>query len=225
MLITLIIILGLCLGSFATCLTYRSKYHYSLLYPHSFCETCQHNLTWWQLIPVLGYVLQKGHCHFCHQKISPFSTYIELGFALLLGSVCYFLPWEIWPNFILTSFWLLCLSLEDWQDTTISLYLLVLGAIGPLTLAPLQLSFTQVVLLGVLLWENWTKKLGYGDTFVILVLGITLGDQTLASILFIASLAALIYVKYTKQHALPFVPFLSLGYLLSLPVALNWAKF
>ena len=50
------------------------------------------------------------------------------------------------------------------------------------------------------------KKLGYGDTFVILVLGITLGDQTLASILFIASLAALIYVKYTKQHALPFRP-------------------
>ena len=89
----------------------------------------------------------------------------------------------------------------------------------------MQLSFTQVVLLGVLLWANWTKKLGYGDTFVILVLGITLGDQTLASILFIASLAALIYVKYTKQHALPFVPFLSLGYLLSLPVALNWAKF
>lgn len=182
-------------------------------------------MTWWQLIPVLGYVLQKGHCHFCHQKISPFSTYIELGFGLLLGSICYFLPWEIWPNFILTSFWLLCLSLEDWQDKTISLYLLVLGAIGLLTLAPLQLSFTQIVLLGVLLWANRTKKLGYGDTFVILVLGITLGDQTLASILFIASLAALIYVKYTKQHALPFVPFLSLGYLLSLPVALNWAKF
>lgn len=107
MLITLIIILGLCLGSFATCLAYRSKYRCSLLYPHSFCETCQHNLTWWQLLPVLGYVLQKGHCHFCHQKISPLSTYIELGFGLLLGSVCYFLPWEIWPNFILTSFWLL----------------------------------------------------------------------------------------------------------------------
>ncbi|MDO5883059.1 hypothetical protein [Ligilactobacillus animalis] len=76
-----------------------------------------------------------------------------------------------------------------------------------------------------LLWANWTKKLGYGDTFVILVLGITLGDQTLASILFIASLTALIYAKYTKQHAFPFVPFLSVGYLLSLPIALNWAKF
>ena len=86
MLITLIIILGLCLGSFMTCLAYRSKYHYSLLHPHSFCETCQHNLTWWQLIPVLGYVLQKRSLSFCHQKRShPFSTYIELGFGLLLA--------------------------------------------------------------------------------------------------------------------------------------------
>ncbi|WP_279074193.1 prepilin peptidase [Ligilactobacillus animalis] len=71
MLITLIIILGLCLGSFATCLAYRSKYRCSLLYPHSFCETCQHNLTWWQLLPVLGYVLQKGIVIFATKRSHP----------------------------------------------------------------------------------------------------------------------------------------------------------
>ena len=50
---------------------------------HSVCDNCHHPLSWWQLIPILGFIIQRGHCHWCDAKISPFFPLSELTIILV----------------------------------------------------------------------------------------------------------------------------------------------
>lgn len=42
---------------------------YNLLRPRSHCPDCGHTLSWWELIPVLGYLLLRGRCRACSRPI------------------------------------------------------------------------------------------------------------------------------------------------------------
>src|SRR5699024_12621278 len=75
--------LGTCLGSFISCVAYRYKLGISIIYPRSFCDNCSQTLQYWQLIPIIGFILQKRKCYFCYQKISLCSTVIELDFCVM----------------------------------------------------------------------------------------------------------------------------------------------
>ncbi|WP_241700033.1 prepilin peptidase [Ligilactobacillus salivarius] len=79
----LLFILGTCLGSFISCVAYRYKLGISIIYPRSFCDNCSQTLQHWQLIPIIGFILQKGKCHFCKQKIPLSSTVIELAIGVI----------------------------------------------------------------------------------------------------------------------------------------------
>ncbi len=69
--------------------------------------------------------------------------------------------------------------------------------------------------------SKFTKEaVGYGDSWIILLLGIVLGIFEALQVLFVASLMAavvgLFYLwirKWKRSAALPFVPFLTLAYL------------
>lgn len=74
---------------------------------------------------------------------------------------------------------------------------------------------------GCLLASRYTKEaIGYGDSWIILELGICLGGMRLLQMLLVASLAAglfglfCLWVKGWKRNtSLPFVPFIALAYL------------
>ena len=110
----LLFILGTCLGSFISCVAYRYKLGISIIYPRSFCDNCSQTLQHWQLIPIIGFILQKGKCHFCKQKIPLSSTVIELA----IGVIFIFNTIIIAnTNLIFTSLlvvWLTLVSLEDY---------------------------------------------------------------------------------------------------------------
>lgn len=67
---------------------------------------------------------------------------------------------------------------------------------------------------------KWTKEaIGYGDGWVILLLGVYLGGIRQLEILFIAGmLAAMVglvgicFLRWTRKKTLPFLPFLLVGY-------------
>ena len=118
-------------------------------------------------------------------------------------------------------------AVSDWKTRDISVFTLVLFHISALLLAIGGDESIWSVLGGVaiglvfLLVSKLTKEaIGYGDSWVILILGTYLGWKKLIYLLFIASfLAALCSLFYMWKHnwkrdaTLPFVPFLAVAYL------------
>lgn len=78
------IIIGLCLGSFITMLSYRLPRKLSLSNPpRSFCPNCHTLLKAKDLVPVFSWICAGGECCYCHAPISVRYPLIELATAIL----------------------------------------------------------------------------------------------------------------------------------------------
>ena len=82
-------LIGLFLGSFSNVLVYRLSEHKSLFRPsRSFCPTCGNEIKWYDNIPLLSYMILRGKCRNCKEKISIRYPLIEL-IGLLIGIGCF----------------------------------------------------------------------------------------------------------------------------------------
>lgn len=72
------LVFGLILGSFTTMLSYRVPRQLSIVRPPSQCPKCHTPLTPRDLIPVFSWLLSKGRCRHCFERISPRYLLIEL---------------------------------------------------------------------------------------------------------------------------------------------------
>ncbi|MBZ4662427.1 MAG: peptidase [Caloramator sp.] len=79
------IIFGLIIGSFLNVCIYRIPREESIAYPPSHCTNCGYRLRWYDLIPVISYILLKGRCRSCRQRISIIYPIIEIMTATLFG--------------------------------------------------------------------------------------------------------------------------------------------
>lgn len=78
------LLVGLCLGSFITMLSYRLPRKLSLSNPpRSFCPNCKTLLKAKDLVPVLSWVSTDGKCRYCKTSISPRYPLIELATGIL----------------------------------------------------------------------------------------------------------------------------------------------
>jgi len=82
----IIFIFGLVIGSFLNVVINRLNIHQNLASPRSYCPKCKHQLSFWDLIPVLSYIFLKGKCRYCKKKISWQYPLVELvtGISFLL---------------------------------------------------------------------------------------------------------------------------------------------
>jgi len=80
-------LLGLIFGSFFTFLFYRLKSGDAILVgedaKRSKCPICAHTLTWCDLIPILSWCINKGHCRHCRAPISIRYPLIEIVTAII----------------------------------------------------------------------------------------------------------------------------------------------
>lgn len=53
----------------------------SLADDRSMCLHCHHQLAWYDLLPLVSWVLLRGKCRYCHHKIGSMEPLIELGTA------------------------------------------------------------------------------------------------------------------------------------------------
>jgi prepilin signal peptidase PulO-like enzyme (type II secretory pathway) len=83
MVFVFIFIFGLVIGSFLNVLIWRLKTGESVVKGRSHCPKCKHVLGFWDLIPVLSFVIQKGKCRYCGGKISWQYPAVELVTAIL----------------------------------------------------------------------------------------------------------------------------------------------
>ena len=216
---TIMFISGACCGSFITCMAERHNGMKSLYTnQRSICPKCQHQLRFWQLIPLLGVCLQRGRCFDCHTQISLRSTWIELicGSLLLLnwqGSLATSAPLLLGYAVLLFN------SLTDQAHFAVFPITLIIPALiglwaHPLTFSlPLLILIILLICLYLLAWQ--TKKFGAGDVDI-LVLLVCLASPTLVlNSLILASGAALaVFILPPKRRQLPFVPFMTWAFIL-----------
>jgi len=69
---------GLCLGSFVNVLIHRLPRRRSIASPASHCPRCRMPLSWRDNIPVLSYLMLRGRCRGCRERISPRYLIVEL---------------------------------------------------------------------------------------------------------------------------------------------------
>ena len=86
-----IFLFGLTIGSFLNCVIYRLEKSESFLKGRSYCPNCKHILGWQDLIPVFSFLILKGKCRYCQQKISWQYPLVELFTGLIFLFVFYIL--------------------------------------------------------------------------------------------------------------------------------------
>ena len=244
-------LLGLILGSFATCAGHRLAQGGSVLSPaRSYCPACGHTLSWRENIPLLGWLLQGGNCRFCQGKIParyPLTELASSGFALAAMAV--FGPTLHFLAAILFATLFLILSLIDLETYLLPDVLTLPGAAAALAcsllLPPLwtlgigwQPALTGALLGGGGLWLvsvlyrriRGVDGMGLGDAKLMLLVGALLGPAAVGVTLFagacLALPAGLLAARSRGMQArLPFGPFLcagAAGYLLAGPWLLHW---
>ena len=204
-------VLGAALGSFLNCAAWRIAHGESFLKGRSRCPACGHALGARDLVPVLSWLLLRGKCRYCGEKVSPRYVLTELFFALvtLLCLLRFDLTVLCLRNYIFLCC-LFCLSLVDLESYTIpdgclliaaGAWFLVLpfaglgwGGIGLRVLA--GLAFGGGLLLLSLIMDRVLKKesLGGGDIKLFAVVGLYLGFLASLFSLFLAAVLGLLFV-------------------------------
>jgi prepilin signal peptidase PulO-like enzyme (type II secretory pathway) len=85
---TALVLAGLALGSLLNTITLRHEKG-ERLSGRSRCMSCAHELSWYELIPVVSYLIQGRKCRSCSSTISPQYPLVELATALLFVLVGY----------------------------------------------------------------------------------------------------------------------------------------
>jgi leader peptidase (prepilin peptidase)/N-methyltransferase len=82
-------IVGLFVGSFLNVVVYRAPLGLSVSHPRSFCPTCDRQLSWWENVPLLSWLLLRGRCNSCHGGISVRYPLVETGTAVVFALVAW----------------------------------------------------------------------------------------------------------------------------------------
>ena len=212
-LIVLMVVLGLCFGSFVNAAVWRIKHKKDLVRARSQCVHCKHTLAWYDLIPVVSWVILRAKCRNCKKPISIQYPIVELAVAALFVVSYLFWPfalnglnkWVLFGLWLISGVILAILFIYDLKwlvlSNKLTYPLIVIGLIAAsLRLVTAQdfstvafnIGFSVLVLAGVyLLIFIWSrgKWIGFGDVKLCLALGLLLANWQLALIcLFLANL-------------------------------------
>ncbi|PIT94300.1 hypothetical protein COT98_04410 [Candidatus Falkowbacteria bacterium CG10_big_fil_rev_8_21_14_0_10_39_9] len=77
---------GLIIGSFLNCLVWR-LYKEETLLGRSFCPKCHHQISWFDNIPILSWLILKGRCRHCHKAIAVQYPLVEFIVGVLFALV------------------------------------------------------------------------------------------------------------------------------------------
>ena len=229
---------GLAFGSFLTVVVTRAPHHQSVVTGRSHCPSCQATIMARDNVPVLSYVLLKGRCRHCAERISPEYPLTEIATAVLFALSSLAFP-DAFVAALMALFLgiLLAVTLTDVHHRLIpnaimypslALFLLALvagralgrdidlggaaigfGACGAGTLAVAVIS---------------PRGLGMGDVKLAALIGMVLGSRGLDHIAVALGLAVLaggiggivaLAAGRSRSSTMPFGPYLAAGGLLA----------
>ncbi len=134
-------IIGCVFGSFFYVVGTRLPNNESLIKPASHCTFCKEKLKWFELFPIVSFLLLKGKCRYCQHKLSKEYILYEV-FTCLLFIICYLkfgISYEFFVSIILASLMVL-IFITDFK------YMIILDS--PLVVASILLFLLKYIYFG-----------------------------------------------------------------------------
>ncbi len=233
----IIFILGTIIGSFLNVCIYRIPREESIVFPSSHCTSCNTSLKWYELIPILSYVFQKGKCRYCGEGISPQYPLIEILNGLLYLVVFHYFGCNL--NFIFYGIVfsiLIVISVIDFKfqiiPNSLNIFLIIIGIIykglyftlygilPDILNSIIGLIIPSIIFLIIAIVSK--GGIGGGDIKLIGVLGFILGFKLSILNVFLSfilgaiiSIFLLLFKIKGKKDAIPFGPFICLAFMIT----------
>ena len=233
-----VFVLGTIIGSFLNVVIYRVPLKQSIVFPSSHCTSCNERLKFFDLIPIISWILLRGNCRYCKTKVSYRYPLVELltGAVFLLTYISVGVDKKLIVYFVFTSILIADTFIDvdhlilpdklhifalftyilfniltpfiDWKDS-------LLGAL--MGMIPLFILF--------LLTRG--NGMGFGDVKFMAVIGLYLGwRQTLLALLlsfilggFFGIILLISKIK-NRNDPIPFGPWIAIAAFISM----NWGK-
>ncbi|MGD8524208.1 MAG: prepilin peptidase [Desulfobacterales bacterium] len=226
-------IFGLCIGSFLNVCIYRLPASQSITRPRSHCPNCNELIRFYDNIPVLSYLVLRGRCRFCKERISFRYPVVEIltGLFALVTFLKYGITLEALIYYVFVSA-LIVITFID-IDHQIIPDIITLPGIPLFFLASFALPGITYIdsIIGVfagggsLFLVAWiyhlvTKKegMGGGDIKLLAMIGALIGWQGVLFTIFVASavgtisgILVMLKARKSMKLAIPFGPFLAIG--------------
>jgi len=87
-------VLGAMIGSFLNVVIHRLPREQSIVFPNSTCPRCHAPIKFYDNIPILSFLILRGHCRACGARISPRYPAVEAVTALLFAAVTWHDGWS-----------------------------------------------------------------------------------------------------------------------------------
>lgn len=235
---------GLIMGSFINCLAWR-LYLDESIWGRSKCPKCQHQISWYDNLPLISFVLLRGSCRHCQKGISWHYPLVELitGLLFYLTFASFAAePLKMVYALVVVSI-LVLVFIFDYRWSLIPTSFLTIGALIVLILGVfinydnlgnhLFSSLFFTFLGGIFFWLQYIltrkKGLGEGDIWLGSFLGLSFPSfkeflVVILSAYFIGSLIGLLFILFRRKQwgsQLPLGVFLAIGGFISL----FWSEF
>ena len=224
---------GLALGSFLNVVAARVPQRRSIVRPPSSCMACGHQIRWYDNVPLVSYLVLRGRCRDCSERIPLVYPMVEVVTALLVAGCV--LAFGLTGKAAVAAFFcavLVAVSAIDAEHRIIPNRIVLPAAVVVLA-ANTLLDFGPQWVLGALAASGflfaaavaYPAGMGMGDVKLALLMGAALG-KTVSVALMVGMFGALVpgivilakYGKAGRKMGVPFGPFLALGSV----VALFW---
>jgi len=236
--IPLVFLLGICIGSFLNVVIIRLPRGESLIKRSSHCMTCGAKIRVIDLIPVFSWLMLRGKCHSCGEKISARYPIVESLTGLLFVADLLVFGWN-WTTPLMWIFTavLVVVGFMDWD--TMEIDLRVLAVILVITIPYHFLAGISIVdrligaacisipffIIGEISGAVIKKRTGekvrgieLGDTLLMLAGGLYLGWKAVVPAAFIgiivAAVVGMILKHVTGESKFAFGPYLCIGLLI-----------
>lgn len=228
----LVFFAGLFIGSFLNVIADRLQKHESFLFGRSHCDHCKKELSWYELFPLISYLIQQGKCRHCRHHLSAFYPLSELITGFILSTVVLrFItqPFEVLLLLLLISSCLLIIVFSDIKYEIIPFPVVAVVTIASLIFlvitSPTLLPIAILSGLGVaffffaIFFLTKGRGMGFGDVIYAFSMGLLLGFPKIILGIYIAFITGaivalgLVLLRKKKLHGgtIPFGPFLVLG--------------
>ncbi|MBP2077339.1 prepilin peptidase [Oceanobacillus polygoni] len=234
LLLFLLFFLGISLGSFYNVVGLRlpTKQSFSKKNDRSYCPNCKKQLSWYELIPVLSYLMQGGKCRGCKDKISIIYPIGELLTGLLFALS--YIRFEFQVEIIMAILFVSMLMIIFVTDMTymlipnkILLFFLPIFIIMRI-IQPLEPWWSSIIgavtgfgLIFIIILVS-RGGMGAGDMKLFGVLGIVLGFENVLLTFFLSCLLGavvgillMLFKVVKRKQPIPFGPFIVIAALLT----------
>lgn len=231
--ILVVALFGALLGSFANVIIVRWPLEESIITPRSKCRSCNRQILNRDNIPILSWILLRGKCRFCGNKVSIQYPIVELVMALLFALMYLKTGISITLiEYLVFMFGLLTISVIDLKHMLIpdmlSIPGIFIGVLGSLLNPEREFlhSLFGVILGGGIFWVAGSAYylvrkehgIGGGDIKLLAWIGAVLGWASVPFVILFSSvigtvvgLGVIIKTKGGMKSMLPFGPFLALA--------------